>query len=270
MQMKAGSRILSAMVALLGTSSFAQSNIDATDKYAWGENIGWTNWRDANGSSDGVIVGTDFLEGFIWGENIGWINVGDGTPANTFSYANVNGTDFGVNIDADDDLSGFAWGENVGWINFGWGAAANLANRARFDFVAGRFRGYAWGENIGWINLDDAARFVAASVGVPIPCNTNADCVLFDDSPNGVCTCDLCVANECTSTPIEFGNVNCSVNQTPNLDDILCVLAGFAMFANCPNADVAPPCSGNDIINIDDILQILGAFAGSDPCGCMP
>jgi len=96
--------------------------------------VGWTNWLDANVSNDGVIVGTDFLEGFVWGENVGWINVGDGTPTNGTDYANVNGTDFGVNVLGDNDLDGFAWGENIGWINFGWGAAADRGRPSAVRF----------------------------------------------------------------------------------------------------------------------------------------
>jgi len=165
----------------------AQSNIDDAHKFAWGENIGWTNWQDANSAADGVIVGTDFLSGFVWGENVGWINVGNGAGP----YANTNDTDFGVNILGNDDLSGFAWGENIGWINFN--TAGQAPNQARLDFVAGRFRGYAWGENVGWINLDDAMHFVAtvsfepptvgdntcqtAAADTGTPCNTDADCI---------------------------------------------------------------------------------------------
>jgi hypothetical protein len=54
---------------------------------------------------------------------------------------------------------------------------------------------------------------------------------------------------------------NCIVN----LDDILCLLAGFANAANCRSGDIAP-CGGNGIINLDDILSGLGAFAGSYAC----
>lgn len=244
----------------------AQSSVEPGRKHAWAENVGWTNWRDANGANDGVIVGTDYLEGYIWGENIGWINVGDGTPANTVNYANVNGTDFGVNIDGDDDLSGFGWGENVGWINFGWGAAGNLAGRARFDFGAGRFRGYIWGENIGWINLDDAVHFVAATVGVP--CANDTQCHDSD-----VCTCDTCVAGSCDYSPIEYGNTNCAgPAHQANLDDILFVLVDFSdgVSATHPSNDLAPACTGNMQINLDDILQVIAAFAGVDPCGCVP
>ncbi|MFT3683635.1 MAG: GC-type dockerin domain-anchored protein [Phycisphaerales bacterium] len=154
--------IASLLLSAAGSSAaFGQmTNIDATNKYSWGENIGWMNWRDA-GDPDGmqgVVVHSSFLSGFVWGENVGWINLGDGTPAGVGGqYANVNGTDFGVNRNpANGNLSGYGWGENIGWINFNGGAMATPPQPARFDAIAHRFFGYAWGENVGWINLNDA------------------------------------------------------------------------------------------------------------------
>jgi hypothetical protein len=156
------------LAALAGRAS-AQSNIDADHKFAWGENMGWTNWRDANSTDDGVVVGTTFLSGYIWGENVGWINVGNGNGP----YGNNDDTDFGVNIDPDTgDLSGFAWGENIGWINFDGGAMADPPQPANLEVCDHRFSGYAWGENVGWINLDDAEHYVALG-----PCDFgDADC----------------------------------------------------------------------------------------------
>lgn len=134
---------------------WAQSNIHPDHKNAWTENVGWTNWRDANGTADGIAVGPTFLSGYVWCENVGWIHAGDGNGP----YGNNNDTDFGVNIDANDDLNGYAWAENVGWLNFDTGSVA--PNQARYDRATGRFRGYVWGENIGWVNLDDATHYVA-------------------------------------------------------------------------------------------------------------
>lgn len=171
--------------ALVGTA-FAQSNIDSTvpDKYGWGENIGWTNWRDANGATQGVSVGGFAMSGYIWGENVGWINVGDGTPATPPYYANANGMDFGVNIDPDGDLHGYAWGENIGWINFDGGALATPPQPARIACASppgqplARLTGYVWGENVGWINLSElgGGKFVAVDTATtPLTCDMNHD-----------------------------------------------------------------------------------------------
>lgn len=102
----------------------------------------------------------------------------------------------------------------------------------------------------------------------PTPCVTDRDCVIANAD---VCMCDKCVAGTCVSSPIEFGNVNCAGPPSQvNLDDILCVLAGFGGFHNCPNGDVHPFCTGNGVINLDDILAVRAAFGGFDPCNCQP
>ncbi|HPD32007.1 MAG TPA: hypothetical protein PLL20_18610 [Phycisphaerae bacterium] len=143
-----------------------ESNIDPNHRFAWAENVGWLNWHGANSN---VRVHPSFLSGFVWAENVGWINLGNGRPANGTAYANTNGEDCGVNIDAlTGDLSGLGWGENIGWVNFDtWAALGTYGRQARFEYApagnywAGRFRGYAWGENVGWINLDDSVAYVS-------------------------------------------------------------------------------------------------------------
>ncbi len=152
------------ILALAPLASAQALQVSGAHKHSWGENIGFMNWRDAGSpvGAQGVLLDPTFLSGFIWGENVGWINLGDGSPSNGTNYANVNGTDFGVNLDSGTGhLSGLGWGENIGWINFSGGAMATPAQPARFDFDAGRLRGFAWAENVGWINLDDDMHFVA-------------------------------------------------------------------------------------------------------------
>lgn len=142
----------------------AQSSVDQERNFAWGENIGWTNWRHSTDPDDNVIVESSFLAGYVWAENIGWVNLGDGSPGSTNAghacYSNADGTDHGVNRDlVTGELSGYAWSENAGWINFSGGALASPPNPARVDGLC-RLRGYAWGENVGWINLDDLEHYV--------------------------------------------------------------------------------------------------------------
>ena len=151
-----------ALLALTASPVLAQSNIDPNHKFAWGENTGWLNWRDANGGAQGVAVRTTHLEGFIWGENAGWINTGNGGGPYPAPAAQT-GAAFGVNIRTDGFLEGFAWGENIGWVNFGTAPTIG-ADGARYDDSADRFRGYAWSETKGWINLDDATHFVASCI----------------------------------------------------------------------------------------------------------
>jgi len=50
-----------------------------------------------------------------------------------------------------------------------------------------------------------------------------------------------------------------------DVDDILCLLDGFANLLLCPKADIAP-CSGNGLVDVDDILAVLDAFSGKPMC----
>jgi hypothetical protein len=141
----------------------ASSNVQSGYELAWAENIGWWDWRQAAGGEQGVRAASTFLAGHIWSENAGWISLGNGAPASGLHYSNLDGSDYGVNIDpANGDLYGFGWGENIGWISFDTRSSlAGGGRQARIDFVSGRLHGYAWGENVGWLNLDDAVEYVA-------------------------------------------------------------------------------------------------------------
>ena len=128
---------------------WAATNISATDKYAWSENVGWQNWHSINAQA---IVGTTYLVDYVWAENIGWIKLGS-TPSGG-SYPNTTSTNWGVNRNSDDGtLSGYAWSENAGWINFSpthGGVTINTSNENKFE-------GYAWGENVGWIHFQNSS-----------------------------------------------------------------------------------------------------------------
>ena len=197
----------------------AQTNIDPDHQFAWGENIGWTNWADADGGDQGVVVGASFLSGWIWAENCGWITVGDGTPGGGTMYTNDSGEDHGVNIEVDGTLNGFAWGENIGWVNFDTEAALQpFGQEARFDAPAGRFRGYAWGENVGWINLDDAVHFVA------IKCAADCD-------ENGVLNILDFVCFQ-TEWQQQTTKGDCDGNGQFNILDFVCFQTAFV--SGCP------------------------------------
>src|SRR4051812_44673267 len=100
----------------------AASTMNATNHYAWGANIGWTNWLPS--AADGVVISEYVCSGYIYGANVGWINLGNGSPANHIQYQNNSATDFGLNYSIDPTqpgvaiLRGYAYGANIGWINF--------------------------------------------------------------------------------------------------------------------------------------------------------
>jgi hypothetical protein len=132
---------------LIAAQAPAQSTIDATDSFAWGENIGWVNFHPT--PADGVVVTANYLQGFAWSENFGWIHLGS-VPDNSLQYTQgLNDT--GVNNDGAGNLSGFAWGENIGWINFD--TSGSGGSQVTID-GSGQFGGFAWGENVGWINMN--------------------------------------------------------------------------------------------------------------------
>jgi hypothetical protein len=152
--------ILAALLAIgIAGSACATSTINTTNQYAWGANIGWTNWRPDfdSANTEGVIVGEFICSGYVYGANVGWINMGSGfTPsAGHIQYSNASNTDFGVNFTTDPTqpgvgiLRGFAYGANIGWINF------EPIGNPRVSLFTGTFSGYAYSANCGWINLND-------------------------------------------------------------------------------------------------------------------
>ncbi len=141
--------LLALLLALLAVGvAYAAANIDGTNKWAYGTNIGWLNFAPSHGG--GVTVYTDHLEGYVWAENIGWIRLNsDGTPP----YANDSASNYGVNYNnTTGELSGYAWGTNIGWINFN-----PTHGGVTINTTTGDFDGYAWGENVGWIHFKNTS-----------------------------------------------------------------------------------------------------------------
>jgi len=135
------------------------SNIDTADKWAWGTNVGWINFRPVHG---GVTVYLDHLEGYAWGENVCWIRMGSDGGGGSPYYANTTAANYGVNIDESGNLSGYAWGTNVGWIDF-----SPAHGGVTLDLNTGSFDGYAWGENIGWISFKGTGDIAYNVVALP-------------------------------------------------------------------------------------------------------
>jgi hypothetical protein len=63
--------------------------------------------------------------------------------------------------------------------------------------------------------------------------------------------------------PAPYGDVDES--GSVDVGDILCVVAGFEVVADCPRADI-DPCGGNGEIDVGDVLAVLDAFGGNPPC----
>ncbi len=162
-----------ALVFLFSARAQAATNIDPTNKYSWGANVGWMNW--APDSVNGAVMAA-FCSGYVYSANVGWIFLGDGTPDNGLAYSNARPTDYGINIDTKSDpnnwlLSGLAYSANVGWINFSVLTQTGAANRPRIDRTTGKMLGYAWSANAGWLPLDSSP---TAQLVVTLPPPQNA------------------------------------------------------------------------------------------------
>ncbi len=154
------------VLCLITVAQAATGPIDAIDKWAWGANAGWINFRPEHG---GVTVYSDHLEGYAWGENVGWIRMGNYDGGGAHTYANDAADTYGVNNDGSGNLSGYAWGTNVGWINFN-----SAHSQVTIDPATSSFDGYAWGENVGWIHFKGPGYNVAVSIpvgGIVAPVN---------------------------------------------------------------------------------------------------
>jgi len=97
-------------------ASTTNGTIDATYKYAWGNNIGWVNFGTTNGN---IHITDSAMTGYAWSANYGWINL---NPSNSGVANNNEGT-----------LFGYAWGEGLGWINF---AGVSINSQGQFSGTA--------------------------------------------------------------------------------------------------------------------------------------
>jgi hypothetical protein len=134
------------------TTGWAATTINAVNKYAYGANLGWMDWR--GDTANGAVIGDFVCSGSIYAANAGWISLGGGAPTNGIRYLNLSAADFGVNHDGVGNLRGFAYGANIGWINFeGTGAP-------RVDLLTGKMSGSVYSANCGWISLSNTFALV--------------------------------------------------------------------------------------------------------------
>lgn len=146
--------VLTIIIALsLAVTGRASSTINATNRYAYGANVGWMDWRGDDGTN-GAVIGEFVCSGYIYGANIGWIHLGNGSPVNGVQYSNTATNDYGINHDGAGNLSGYAYGANVGWLNF------EAQGAPKINLLTRNLSGYVYGANIGWISLSNAFAFV--------------------------------------------------------------------------------------------------------------
>lgn len=141
-------------IAGAGSSSYAATTINAANRFAYGANLGWMDWR--GDVANGVVIGAFVCSGSIYAANVGWIHLGDGTPANGIRYQNNLGADFGVNHDGTGNLRGFAYGANIGWLTFtNRDSTGAIYDGPKVDLLTGHLSGFVWSPNCGWISLSN-------------------------------------------------------------------------------------------------------------------
>jgi hypothetical protein len=141
--------VFAATLAQLARSA---TTINFANKYAYGANLGWMDWR--GDTANGVVIGDYVCSGSIYAANVGWINLGSGSPTNGIRYQNLSANDFGVNQDGLGNLRGYAYGANIGWINF------ENTGAPKVNLQTGVLTGYVYSANCGWIGLSNATAYV--------------------------------------------------------------------------------------------------------------
>ena len=146
------------LVTLLGLTttvlaSETNGTIDAGNRYAYSENLGWIDF----GTTEGAVHVTDTaLTGYAWGENVGWISL------NCSNNSSCGTVDYKVANNGTGTLSGYAWSENLGWIDFSPSGGGVTIDSA------GDFQGSAWGENVGWITFNCAVTSSCGTVNYKV------------------------------------------------------------------------------------------------------
>jgi hypothetical protein len=179
--------MLAVLLALAAAGVFAE-NIVAPNQYAWGERVGWINFKP--GTGPGVTVTNTNVAGYAWGERIGWVSLSchNDEPGTTCASRGI----WGITNDGAGNLRGQAWSERDGWISFSchndepgttcasrgnWGVTVNS--------TTGVFSGQAWGERTGWITFNCATTASCGSAsyqvqtgwraGTPVAVGGNAE-----------------------------------------------------------------------------------------------
>jgi hypothetical protein len=73
-------------LALSIPTARASTTIDPANRFAYGANIGWIDWR--GDTNNGAIIGAYACSGYVYAANVGWINLGSGNPTNGRAYQN--------------------------------------------------------------------------------------------------------------------------------------------------------------------------------------
>ena len=144
----------------------ASTSINASNRYAYGADVGWIDFR--GNTNNGAIIGEFICSGYLYSANVGWIHLGSNAPANGIQYQNSSAIDYGVNHDGLGNLRGFAYGANIGWVNF-----ENIG-APKVELKTGKLSGSIYSANCGWISLSNAFAVVQTDT-IPGGTDSNAN-----------------------------------------------------------------------------------------------
>ena len=128
-------------------AAHAAPNIDANDRWAWNDVVGWIDFGYAGNQN--VEVADTELRGYA-SSSVGFIslNCASGPQGSNcsapYSVTNTNGA-----------LAGYAWNDAVGYISFNCsntGTCGTISYSVRL--VNGEFAGYAWNDAVGYISFN--------------------------------------------------------------------------------------------------------------------
>lgn len=117
-------------------ASTISGTVNSTNKYAWSNVGGWTNFSPTHST---VSVTDSKLSGYAWSENDGWIN--------------LNPAKGGVKNDGTGTLSGQAWDGRAGWINFS-GVTIDSSGKFHGKATGGAVNGVDYYINFNCTNCD--------------------------------------------------------------------------------------------------------------------
>ncbi len=186
------------------------------------------------------------------------------------------------------DWTGAAGSQEVAWATDDFAVNPN-ANALRwgtlynFRFDADREPGTISAE-IGLFKPGTPAALSVHTIG-PATCSDNNTCT--DDSFDGALGCqyaprlgpcddgDPCTRNDtcddaatCLGSPVVFGDVfPIGIGDgIVELGDILCLVAGYDVLADCPDGDIIPCGGGDGLIELSDLMAGLDGYSGIDTC----
>ncbi len=142
--------------ALIPKMVSAATNIDATYRYAWNDNIGWIDFYQTGN----VNVTSTQLTGYAT-SSVGYIALDCATSPNGDICATSN---FKVSNDGNGNLTGWAYNDAIGWISFDSGTAgSSYPYQVTINNSTGDFSGWAWNDIVGWISFNCSDTSICAT-----------------------------------------------------------------------------------------------------------